>query len=117
MLVQSTRLNQRRVILSYEAMSQELKKKLRLIDDNLDDLREFYNVKKIGIFGSFVRNEQSNKSDIDILVEFIEPIGFFKFLELEEKLSKILKRRVDLATKNALKQAVKKEILRDIIYV
>jgi len=36
---------------------------------------------------------------------------------LEDKLSKILKRRVDLATKNALKQAVKKEILRDIIYV
>ena len=46
-----------------------------------------YGVAEIGVFGSFVRGEATEHSDIDILVEFERPIGFFKFLELEEKLS------------------------------
>lgn len=97
-------------------MSKELKKNLDIINDNLITLRRLYCVKKIGIFGSCVRGEQTRASDIDILVELERPIGFFKFLELEEYLGDILKNKVDLATKNALKPIIKKEILREVVY-
>ena len=97
-------------------MSKELKKNLKLINNNLNNLGEFYNVKRIGVFGSVVKGKQTRNSDIDILVEFSKPVGFFKFIELEDELSKILKRKVDLATKKALKPSVKKEVLKDVIY-
>ena len=49
-----------------------------------------YNIKEIGIFGSYLRQEETDESDLDILVEFSRPIGFFKFLELEEYLQQLL---------------------------
>jgi len=80
-------------------------------------LRDAYHVGTIGVFGSAARGEDTPGSDIDILVEFSEPIGFFKFLELEEYVSSILERKVDLVTRNALKPAIKDAVLRDVIYV
>ncbi len=49
-------------------------------------LKDKYHIRDIGIFGSFVKGEQQEKSDLDLLVEFEKPVGFFKFLELEEYL-------------------------------
>jgi len=80
-------------------------------------LRQRYHVKKMGIFGSVARNEANKKSDVDVLVEFNEPIGMFEFIRLEYFLKKILKRKVDLVTKKALKRAIKKDILKETIYV
>lgn len=80
-------------------------------------LREEYNVKNIGVFGSYARGEEKKNSDLDILVEFSEPIGLFKLLELEEYLGKITGKKVDLVTKNALKPVVKEDILREVQYV
>lgn len=94
-----------------------LEKKIKAIDQDFDSLQKDYNVKKIGVFGSVVRNKQTRKSDIDILVEFSRPIGFFQFIELENHLSKILRQKVDLVTKNALKPIIKKEILKEVVYV
>lgn len=76
--------------------------------------REF-KVKNIGIFGSFVRGEQKKGSDLDILVEFREKIGFFKFLELEEFLEKLLNLKVDLVSRKALKPRIGQYILNEII--
>ncbi len=80
-------------------------------------LQEKYNVKKLGIFGSIVRNEQSQKSDIDILVEFSEPISLFKFIEMEEYLGKVLTKKVDVVMKKALKPRLKKQILKEVKYL
>ncbi|MCM8797755.1 MAG: nucleotidyltransferase family protein, partial [Candidatus Omnitrophica bacterium] len=55
-----------------------------------------FGVKEIGVFGSYVRGEHQEKSDIDVLVEFETPVDFFTFLELEEVLSKLLGVKVDL---------------------
>lgn len=80
------------------------------------ELKERYGVNKIGIFGSFARNEPDVDSDVDILVELQEPLGweFFELLEmLEEKLSK----RVDLTTKSALKKQLRDAILQEVRYV
>ncbi len=80
-------------------------------------LKQRYHVKKMGIFGSIARNEANKKSDVDVLVEFNEPIGMFEFMRLEYFLKKILKRKVDLVTKKALKRVIKKDILKETIYV
>jgi len=98
-------------------MSEEFKKNIKIINQNLDSLKKDYGVKKIGVFGSFVNGKPGKNSDIDILVEFLKPVSFFEFIEVEDFLSKILKRKVDLATKNALKPAIKKDILKEVVYV
>lgn len=87
------------------------------IHKQLPLLKEKYHVKKIGIFGSFVRGEQKKGSDLDILVEFDTPIGFFDFIRLENLLSRSLHKKVDLVSKRAIKPAVKKEIIKEVQYV
>lgn len=97
-------------------MSKEFKKNIKIINQNLDSLKTDYGVKRIGVFGSFVNGRPKKDSDIDILVEFSQSVDFFDFLDLEDYLSKILKRKVDLATKGALKPAIKKSILKEVVY-
>ena len=80
-------------------------------------LAERFKVKEIGIFGSLARGEQAEASDIDILVEFSEPIGFFLFIDLEDYLSEILAAKVDLVSKKALKPHIGKNILRELVKV
>lgn len=79
-------------------------------------LAEKFKVKEIGIFGSFVREEESGRSDVDILVEFSEPIGW-EFIDLKEYLAEVLGIEVDLVTVGALKPQLKDKILREVAYV
>ncbi len=79
-----------------------------------DELAKDYGVTEIGIFGSWVRGEASSDSDIDILVSFNQPVGFFKFLELEERLSAWLGVKVDLVTRAALKPNIGSRILSEV---
>ena len=81
------------------------------------ELEKVYHVNNIGIFGSFAHGEADAASDIDILVEFSESVGFFHFLELEEFLENRLGRKVDLVTKKALKPYIGKKILEEVIMV
>jgi uncharacterized protein with HEPN domain len=74
-------------------------------------LRNKFKIKRIGIFGSYVRGEETKKSDIDILVELYEPIGW-EFIDLKEFLEKILGINVDLVTIKALKPQLKDAILK-----
>jgi predicted nucleotidyltransferase len=89
----------------------------RSIHNHKGELRENYGVKDIGIFGSYVRDEQAENSDVDILVELEKPMGFFKFLELEEYLSNIIGLKVDLVTRKALKPVIGKYILEELVGV
>ena len=89
----------------------------KILKKNQKLLEKKYKVKKIGIFGSYIRKEAGRKSDIDILVEFSETPDIFEFIRLENFLRKLLSIKVDLATKEALKPLIKKEILREIIYI
>ncbi|SHF07576.1 hypothetical protein SAMN05444392_10769 [Seinonella peptonophila] len=79
-------------------------------------LRDSYGVKKIGYFGSYVRGEQTEKSDIDLLVEFSKPIGL-RFVELKEHLERELGKNVDLVTTKALKPQLREAILNEVIYL
>jgi uncharacterized protein len=78
-----------------------------------DLLLRKYHVSKIGLFGSFVREEHTENSDIDILVEFTRPVGF-EFIELKDYLESLFNRSVDLVTINALKPYMKQEILSEV---
>ena len=81
------------------------------------ELRRRFKVKDIGVFGSYVRGEQRKKSDVDVLVEFEEPVGFFEFIALEDYLSDLLGVKVDLVSKKALKPRIGERILKEVISV
>jgi len=79
--------------------------------------KNFY-VKEIGIFGSMVRGEQREESDIDILVELEKGHkDFFNFMKLKYYLEEILGRKVDLVIKNAIKPELKERIFKEVEYV
>ena len=82
-----------------------------------EQLRKEYGVKEIGIFGSYIRGEQDKSSDLDILIEFEKPIGFVKFLKLENSLSALIGIKVELVTKKALKPYIGQRILQEVRYV
>ena len=77
-------------------------------------LEEKYHVYNLGIFGSYVRNEQADGSDVDILVDFTAPISLFEFIDMEEELSQLLHIKVDLVSRNALKPYIGKRILSEV---
>jgi len=78
-------------------------------------LYQDYSVKQIGLFGSFSDDSFTDDSDIDLLVEFEKPIGW-KYFSLEIYLEKIFGRKIDLVTKNALKEQIKDRILNQVKY-
>ena len=80
-------------------------------------LKKEYGVKTIGVFGSVVQGKDTIESDVDILVEFETPVGFFEFIKLEDFLSGMLEKKVDLISKKAVKPAVRKEIFSEVVYV
>jgi predicted nucleotidyltransferase len=88
-----------------------------IIQQHRDDLQMQFGVAEIGLFGSYVRGEQAENSDVDIPVEFEKPVGFFKFLELEEYLEKLIDLKVDLVTKKALKPTIGSYILDEFVPV
>ncbi len=89
---------------------------LKILKKELPSLKEKFKIKSIGIFGSYVRGEQTKTSDIDMLVEFDASVGFFKFIELEDYLSEKLGIKVDLVTPDALKPLIKPQIMEEAVY-
>jgi predicted nucleotidyltransferase len=91
-----------------------------IILERLDELKPFlqkeFSVKTIGLFGSFSDNSFSDESDIDILVELEKPIGW-KYFSLEIFLEKTFGRKIDLVTKNALKEQIRDRILKQVKYI
>jgi hypothetical protein len=81
------------------------------------NLESKYSVSELGVFGSFVRNEQHKRSDVDILVSFSKSISAFQFIDLKDELSEKLGTKVDLVVKKALKPRIGKRILEEVEYV
>ncbi len=96
-------------------------KKIDQIMKNLKEIKPFierkYGVENLEVFGSYIRGEQKRGSDLDILVEFYETIDLFKYMELENYLSKKLGVKVDLVMKDTLKPRIKDRILNEAIPV
>ena len=75
-----------------------------------------FGVSEIGIFGSVARNESTESSDIDILVNLEKPLGW-KFFSLQLYLEQIFHRKIDLVTKEGIKEQLKKDILTHVNYI
>lgn len=81
------------------------------------ELERRYKISEIGIFGSFVRGEQRRPSDIDILVDFREAPDLLMFIEMENTLTNLLNRKVDLIDKRGLRPQLREAILGEVVYV
>lgn len=95
-------------------MAMKCSRVLKLLAKERETLRSF-GVVRIRIFGSFARNEQRPDSDVDLLVELEHPVGLFEFMDIQQHLEKLLKRRVDLATAEMLHPSMKDRILTECI--
>lgn len=91
----------------------EIKSKLKEIKPFLSDK---FHVKSIGYFGSFSNGNQTKSSDLDLLVEFSEPIGW-EFFTLESFLEQYFGLRIDLVTHNALKPTMSDTIIKQVKYI
>ena len=88
-----------------------------ILNESLPSIRQEFGVATIELFGSYVRGEQTEESDIDILITFDKPIGLIRFVALEYHLSDLLGIRVDLVMRSALKPAIGKQILSEAIAI
>lgn len=97
--------------MSTEAIKEKIKK-------NKLEIAEKFFVKEIGLFGSYVRNEQTAKSDLDVLVDFSKPIGW-DVVDLQEYLQKLLGVKVDLVLKKGLvrNKRLWKLVKQEVLYV
>lgn len=100
---------------AYDALEFAFLKK-RLLRHKARLFRE-YKLKELGVFGSYVRQEQTDASDVDILVDFVETPDLFTFVGLKNALSDLLGLPVDLVMKSALKPAIGQRILKEVVLI
>jgi predicted nucleotidyltransferase len=100
-------------------MSKQLDKTsiLNYLKEHYSEFQNKYSVESLYLFGSYARDEQTENSDIDILVDFKKTPDLLTFIELEEYLSKSLQKSVDLVPKRKLKMSIKEQILDEAIAV
>lgn len=90
---------------------------INIIRNSKPVLESRYGVKRLGLFGSYVREQQGKRSDIDLLVSFNHEIDLFDFLDLRDFLETRLRHKVDLVMESALKPAIGRHILAEVEYV
>jgi predicted nucleotidyltransferase len=80
-------------------------------------LEKYKWLSELGIFGSYVRGEQNEESDVDVLIDYTEAPDLIELIDLENYLSDNLGMKVDVVTKNGLKPRLKERILSEVVYV
>ena len=88
-----------------------------ILRENLPELKERHGVESLGIFGSYVRGEEQEGSDLDVLIEINRRTGLFGFVALERHLSELLGIKVDLVMKRSLRRRIGRRILEEAIPV
>lgn len=89
----------------------------KILQNSRKFLEEKYFVENFLLFGSYAKNTPTPNSDIDLLVNFKQPIDIFEFLDLEEYLTKLFNKKIDLGTSNSLKDFIKDKILTEAIII
>jgi predicted nucleotidyltransferase len=87
---------------------------LKRIRDHATEFRAMH-VRSLRLFGSVARNEAGAASDVDLLVDFSQPVGLFHFVRLQTRLEEILGQKVDLVTEPALREGVRQQVLREAL--
>ena len=86
-----------------------------ILQNSKDFIEEKYFVENFLLFGSYAKNSQTAESDIDLLVNFKRPIDMFDFIDLQDYLSGLFNKKIDLGTKNSLKSFIKDKVLKEAI--
>jgi predicted nucleotidyltransferase len=90
---------------------------LQMLAQQKSSLLETYQITRLGIFGSYARGEQTDESDIDILVEYDKAPTLYQIIELRDDLSELFAIKVDVVTKNGLKARIRERVLAEVIYL
>ena len=98
-------------------MKRSLQEVVETLSKSRKGLFEQYKIRELGLFGSIVRGEEKRRSDIDILVSFDEIPDLLTFIELERRLQRLLKKKVDLVRKEAVRPIIKERILKEVRYI
>lgn len=88
---------------------------INVLKNHETEIKEKFHVKRIGLFGSYVRHEENEESDIDVLVEFDEPT-LHNFMALIDYLEDIFGRKVDLVTKKSLNPYLRPIIEKEVVW-
>jgi uncharacterized protein len=89
----------------------------KIIRDQKALLRDRYKINKIGVFGSYARGDTHSGSDVDVIVEFSEPISLIRLVSLENYLSGLVGVKVDVVPKEDIRRELKDTILKEAVYV
>jgi predicted nucleotidyltransferase len=90
---------------------------IEIIRKNADVLRNRFKVKSLAVFGSYARNEQAEGSDIDMLVEYSEPVSLFFLVDTELFLGDILGAKVDLVMKRSIRPEIRQSVLQEAVSI
>ena len=93
------------------------KEVIKILKAQKKELTKEFGVKSLQLFGSVARDEATSSSDVDLLVEFNRPTGYFGLFSLQDYLEKLLDCSVDLGTENSLRPRIKENVMRDLVYV
>ena len=80
-------------------------------------IREIYRITEIGIFGSYTRGDETETSDVDILVDYETAPTLIMLVELRDYLSQLFGIKVDIVTKNGLKPRIRERVLAEVVYL
>jgi predicted nucleotidyltransferase len=90
---------------------------LQILKQKNAEMTRQFGVKSLLLFGSVARNEATSSSDVDLLVEFNRPVGYFGLFALQDYLEKLLGCPVDLGTPDSLKPYIKERVMGELIRV
>jgi predicted nucleotidyltransferase len=90
---------------------------VEILKQNNAELTKQFGVKSLLLFGSVARNEATATSDVDLLVEFNRPVGYFGLFALQDYLEKLLGCSVDLGTPDSLKPYIREHVMGELIRV
>lgn len=88
-----------------------------ILKDYREELKRRFKVREIGLFGSYVKGQQKQRSDVDILVEFTEPVSLLDLVGVELYLGEILGIKVDVVPKEDIRPELKQTILKEVVYL
>lgn len=90
---------------------------LQILRQKNAELKKKFGVKSLSLFGSVARNEATSHSDVDLLVEFNRPVGYFGLFALQDYLEDLLGCPVDLGTPDSLKPYLRERVMGNLIHV
>lgn len=89
----------------------------QILSDQKLWLCETYQITELGIFGSYARGEQTQDSDVDVLIDYETAPTLFELVNLRDYLRNLIGIRVDIVTKNGLKPRIRERVLSEVIYL